>query len=277
MMRVKRIISGAQTGADRAALDFAMEYEIPCGGWVPTGRQAEDGTIPDRYEVWEMENGGYPERTEKNVLESDGTLILSHGELTGGSLLTWELTEKIAKPCLHIDFNRSLAFDAAIDVNDWMSEHSVEVLNIAGPRASKDREIYQAVFKLLETVFYVSIISDAMPEVSSRSYDVDGGGEAAPSVPVTVVAALDILMRETPAKLKARIASMPDSELSDAGISLGRWIRSQFGLGVDNQSLLEACREVSGKPNLDGDGAAMLLVREFWSRLRQMGHLRIIK
>ncbi len=277
MMRVKRIISGAQTGADRAALDFALEYEIPCGGWVPTGRQAEDGPIPDRYGVWEMEDGGYPERTEKNVLESDGTLILSHGELTGGSLSTREWAEKHARPCLHIDFNRSLAFDAAIDVNDWMSEHRVEVLNIAGPRASKDGEIYPAVFKLLETVFYVSIISDAMPEVSSRSHEVEGGQEAAPPVPITVAAALDFLMQETLAKLKAQIASMPASELSDAGISLGRWIGRQFGLGVDNQSLLEACREVSGKPHLDGDGAAMLLVREFRSRLRQMGHLRIIK
>jgi len=275
MMRVKRIISGAQTGADRAALDFAIEYEIASGGWVPPGRQAEDGPIADCYPVWEMETGGYPERTEKNVLDSDGTLILSHGELTGGSLLTRELAQKHDKPFLHIDFNRLLAFDAAIDVNDWMSEHGVEILNIGGPRASKDPGIYQAVFKLLETVFYVSIISDAMPDVGSRSYA--GQQDAAPAVPVSVAEALRRLMQEVPAKLKARIASMPDSELSDAGISLGRWIRRQFGLSAENQGLLEACRDVSGKPSLDADGAAMLIVREFRSRLREMGHLRIIK
>ena len=277
MMRVKQIISGAQTGADRAALDFAIEYEIPYGGWVPSGRKAEDGIIPDRYSVWEMDSGGYQDRTEQNVITADGTLILSHGELTGGSLLTLELAGKHHKPSLHIDFNQILAFDAAIDVNDWISEHNIEVLNIAGPRASKDPEIYQSVFKILETVFYVSIISDAMPDFVNQTHEFGTAEDSGQVFPIGVREAIDTLLEQLTPKIKARIASMPDDRLSEAGISLGTGIRQQFGLGSGNQKLLEACREYAGKPHLDADGAAMLIVRELWWKLRRMGHLRVIK
>ncbi len=277
MMRLKKIISGAQTGADRAALDFAIEYELPYGGWVPAGRKAEDGIIPDRYVLWEMKSGNYHDRTEQNVLDSDGTLILSHGELTGGSLLTRELAETHDKPCLYIDLNYTLAFDAAIDINDWISEHGIENLNIAGPRASKDPAIYQAVFKMLETVFYISIISDAMPDFVNRPYELGTAEGSAQIFPVSVKEAIDALMEQLSPKIKARIASMQGDQLSEAGISLGQGIRQQFGLNSGNQKLLEACRLFSDKPNLDADGAAMLIVRELWRRLRQMGHLRVIK
>lgn len=277
MMRVKKIISGAQTGADRAALDFAIAYEIPYGGWVPAGRKAEDGIISDQYAVWEMADGGYQERTEKNVMDSDGTLIFSHGQLNGGSLLTREYAEKHQKPFLHIDFDRTLAFDAAIDINDWIAEHDIQALNVAGPRASKDPEIYQAVFKILETVFYVSIISDAMPDFANRPHELGGAEDTGQIFPISLKEAIDALMTQLSPKIKAKIASMPDDQLSEAGISLGRGIRQQFGLSSGNQKLLDACRAYAGKQNLDADGAAMLIVRELWRRLRKMGHLRVIK
>jgi len=85
---LQKIISGGQTGADRAALDFAIGFDIPHGGWIPKGRKTEDGVLPDKYKLKEMPTASYPKRTEKNVLDSDGTLILSHGKLTGGSALT---------------------------------------------------------------------------------------------------------------------------------------------------------------------------------------------
>ncbi len=83
-----KIISGGQTGADRAALDVAIELDIPHGGWIPKGRKTEDGVLPDKYQLQEMPTTSYPKRTEKNVLDSEGTLILSHGRLSGGSSLT---------------------------------------------------------------------------------------------------------------------------------------------------------------------------------------------
>jgi hypothetical protein len=85
-----KIISGGQTGADRAALDAAIEYGVPHGGWIPKGRRTEDGRLPDRYILQETSNIGYPQRTKLNILDSDGTLIFSHGKLTGGICLYLE-------------------------------------------------------------------------------------------------------------------------------------------------------------------------------------------
>jgi hypothetical protein len=99
-MMIKKIISGAQTGADRAALDFAIKNDIPHDGWVPKGRIAEDGIIPEKYNVHEAPTQDYRRRTELNVVHSDGTLILTHGELSGGSALTRTFAQKHKKPYL---------------------------------------------------------------------------------------------------------------------------------------------------------------------------------
>mgnify|MGYP003793290687 CR=1 FL=1 len=88
---IKKIVSGGQTGVDRAALDVAMQLGIPVGGWCPRGRRAEDGRIPDSYPLREASSVNYAKRTELNVRDSDGTLILSGGPLTGGTALTESL------------------------------------------------------------------------------------------------------------------------------------------------------------------------------------------
>ncbi|ABC77638.1 putative molybdenum carrier protein [Syntrophus aciditrophicus] len=147
---ITKIISGGQTGADRAALDFAIKHHIPYGGWVPKGRLAEGGRVPETYQLQEMPTSDYSKRTEKNVLDSDGTLIISHGILKGGSALTEFFAEQYKKPCLHIDLDRISIEDAATLINSWTVSHHIQVLNIAGPRAGKDPEIYQATMDLLE-------------------------------------------------------------------------------------------------------------------------------
>jgi hypothetical protein len=103
---IEKIISGGQTGADRAALDVAIKFNIPHGGWIPKGRKAEDGRLPDKYQLQEMSTASYPQRTEKNVLESDGTLIFSRGEPTGGTRYTRMTSLKHRKHLLHIDLLR---------------------------------------------------------------------------------------------------------------------------------------------------------------------------
>ena len=99
---VKKIISGGQTGADRAALDFAIKHNIPHGGWIPKGRRAEDGPLPERYQLKEMPTDSYPKSTEQNVIDSDGTVIISHGALTGGSANTAAMARKHGRPWLHL-------------------------------------------------------------------------------------------------------------------------------------------------------------------------------
>ncbi len=143
MTEIKQIISGGQTGADRAALDFGLENRINIGGFVPKNRLAEDGRIPDRNKhLIETETENPAERTELNVRNSDATLILSHGELKGGSLLTKEFAEKYKKPFLHIDFSALKIEQAAEKTQKWLDSIVCEKFNIAGSRASEDAKIY---------------------------------------------------------------------------------------------------------------------------------------
>jgi hypothetical protein len=155
---IQKIISGGQTGADRAALDFAIKHNLPYGGWVPKGRKTEDGTLPEKYHLQEMPTGQYSKRTEKNVLDSDGTLIVSHGILTGGSALTRELAKQHRKPWIHIDLGTTLCPDAARMIQEWVGRNGIKVMNVAGARGSKDPEIYQAVMELLEEMKQVKAL-----------------------------------------------------------------------------------------------------------------------
>jgi hypothetical protein len=140
---LKKIISGGQTGVDRAALDAAIRMGISHGGWIPKGRLTEDGTLPEPYHLDEMETDSYPERTEKNVVVSDGTLIISRGPLTGGTEYTRKMVLKHGKQMLHIDpALHSNPLAAASLVSSWIEMQRIEILNVAGPRASKDPDIY---------------------------------------------------------------------------------------------------------------------------------------
>lgn len=150
-----KIISGGQTGADQAALDAAIVTGTPHGGWVPEGRMTERGPLSSKYQMDEMIGGGYSERTEKNVVESDGTVIISHGQLTGGSEYTMAVAQKHERPCIHIDLNDQRMSDAVQAIHAWLRKNMVQVMNVAGPRASKDEKIYKAVFSLMEEVVNV--------------------------------------------------------------------------------------------------------------------------
>ena len=145
------ILSGGQTGADRAALDWALARGVAHGGWCPRGRRAEDGPIPPCYRLQETESEDYRERTECNVRDSDATVILSLApELTGGSALTAELASVLGKPCLHLSEERDGLPDAAAALRALVTRHGVRVLNVAGPRASGAPGIERFVAAVLE-------------------------------------------------------------------------------------------------------------------------------
>jgi hypothetical protein len=150
---ITKIISGGQTGADRAALDFAIHRKIPHGGWIPKGRITEEGPLPDHYRLREMDTRSYAKRTEQNVSDSDGTLILSHGKLSGGSALTRRLAKNHLRPWLHINLDESSIPEAAEQIKKWIAENRIRILNIAGPRASKDAKIYRKTLAVLKIVF----------------------------------------------------------------------------------------------------------------------------
>jgi hypothetical protein len=143
-----QILSGGQTGVDRAALDVAQELGLPRGGWCPHGRRAEDGPIPECYPLKETASSRYPPRTACNVRDSDGTLVLTHGPPDRGTALTIRLAERYRKPCLVLD----LADEPDPgEVRGWLAAHGLRVLNIAGPRESSQPGIYRQARVFLRT------------------------------------------------------------------------------------------------------------------------------
>lgn len=149
-LSVVKIISGGQTGVDRAALDVAIELNIPCGGWCPRGRLAEDGTISNRYPLVETDATEYGERTERNIIDADGTLVIATRPLSGGTALTVELANRWTKPCHIVDL---LDAPAPQTIARWLEREQIEVLNVAGPRASKQPGIYEQARRLLRELF----------------------------------------------------------------------------------------------------------------------------
>ena len=154
---MEKIVSGAQTGVDRAALDVALKYKIPCGGWCPKGRVAEDGVIAKRYPLKETESSDYAVRTKWNVRDSDGTLILNVGELSGGTAFTVECAKKYKKHFLILDLEKCKAdkkgivsFGYNLIICGWIMANNIKVLNVAGPRESKAPGIYKIAKKFLE-------------------------------------------------------------------------------------------------------------------------------
>lgn len=146
------IVSGGQTGADRAALDFAIAHGIPHGGWCPLGRRVEDGVLESRYRLRETESKNYRQRTRRNVADSDATLILNVGELADGSLATRQFAEDAGKPVCVVALD---ADDLAVEVTrvgEWLAAHPIAVLNIAGPRESKRPGVYRKALTFLQAV-----------------------------------------------------------------------------------------------------------------------------
>jgi len=144
-----KIISGGQTGADRAGLDVGLALNIPVGGGCPQGRRAEDGIIPARYPLVETLEADYDTRTRRNVEDSDGTLILNLGTLDGGTALTASQARQIGKPC------RVVALEEGIEpaaFRDWLTEHHIAILNVAGPRESQQSGVYEAARRCLTTL-----------------------------------------------------------------------------------------------------------------------------
>ena len=141
-----KIVSGGQTGVDRGALDAALELDFDCGGWCPLGRRAEDGPIAVRYPLTESESPRYEPRTEQNIVDSDATLIITGGRLEGGTRLTLELALQQNKPCLVIDLRQPLEFD---QIKNWLNALNISILNIAGPRESKQPGIAEKTQKLV--------------------------------------------------------------------------------------------------------------------------------
>ena len=147
----QRIVSGGQTGADRAALDFALIAGVAHGGWCPRGRRSEDGRIERRYSLSETPLRNYRQRTEWNVRDSDATLVITtRPRLSGGTRHTSRTAEQLEKPLLVIDPKDAEALERT---EVWLKEHAVDTLNVAGPRESSEPGIYEKTLAFLRALY----------------------------------------------------------------------------------------------------------------------------
>jgi hypothetical protein len=270
-----KIISGGQTGVDRAALDTAIKMGLAHGGFIPRGRKTEDGRLPDTYALVELDSPNYQERTERNVLEAEGTLIVSRGPLDGGSAYTRHMAELHGVPWLHVDLNQINAFQAARQIDAWIADSHIEVLNVAGPRASKDAEIYGITMRLLESVFYMDMMR--------LSADAPGGFASTwqtgrvLNAPETLSEAVEALNGMLSLRDRHRIALTGEGGLPMVQESLNDVLRRVFRLDRGNQKLLDDCAARLNNPGIDADTAGRVVVRALWEELRRTHMIRRIK
>jgi len=149
---ITKIVSGAQTGADRAGLDVAIRHGFPHGGWCPKGRKAEDGPIGGQYKLVETPSASYLQRTEWNARDSDGTVVFTLARrVSGGSLRTIEFAKKHGKPCIHI----SLAdYIPSVTLQGFVEDYEIKVLNVAGSRETKEPGIWKWAYQVIEDSFF---------------------------------------------------------------------------------------------------------------------------
>lgn len=172
------IISGGQTGVDRAALDFALSNNIPCGGWCPKGRLSEDGRIPNKYPLKETVSTAYPVRTRKNIVSATGTLIIVKDDyMDRGTTLTLEICRKLNKPFFVASGSNPNEKELLID---WLAKHQIKILNIAGCRASAQKEIFSHAMNFLNALFNQNDIKSSVlwlpsPSLSFGSHNKTAG------------------------------------------------------------------------------------------------------
>jgi hypothetical protein len=149
-VKALKIISGGQTGVDRAALDIALRHGIECGGWCPAGRLDEFGKIPDHYPIQELQGGGFTERTLQNVKDSDGTVVVYCDDLSGGTAQTVYFCLELKRPHELIDASKISAEGAAKLIGYFVDKNKINILNVAGPRQSEWPEGYSYASRALD-------------------------------------------------------------------------------------------------------------------------------
>ena len=259
---LKKIISGGQTGTDRAVLDVALKFGIPHGGWIPKGRITEEGPLSDKYQLQEMPTTSYPARTEQNVINSDGTVIFSRGKPTGETDYTRKMVLKHKRQLLHIDLNLRTSYVAGHLLSSWIDLQHIKILNVAGPRASIDQAIYNDVYRVLEMAHKI------------HSKGLIGNTR---KLPRTVDEAVERLICELSLKDKTKIANINENDLGTLQFTLKSYISSEFGIFTGNVDLRISSKLLSADVHLNPDYIPPLIIKKLWKRLRESHKLRLVK
>jgi len=268
---IDKIISGGQTGADQAALDVAVKFNIPHGGWIPKGRKTEAGPLPLRYRLTQMPTTDYRDRTRKNVMASQGTAIFYRGRLAGGTRLTMELAQLSEKPCCALDLLGNDPFEAAVMLQSFVGEHSICILNVAGPRASHDPCIYADVKIILETLLYLLFLEQ------EKDWPIFFPGCSKPVFPDSLDAAVQLLVQDLSLKEKADIARLDDTNIMDLYFSWLDFLRFFLGLDAGNKPLVAACQKRTDTAYFTIEDAVMETIKALKVHCDKTYQLRVVR
>ena len=152
---IKKIISGGQPGAEQAALDAAIKLDIPHAGWTYKGRKAEDGILPEEHNLKEIDNPSYFKRLEKNIIDAEGTVILTYGQLQIGTKSVRQLADKHKKPCLPLDLKECTLNHAISSIRKWMDNHEIGEIFFTGSKPIAAPNIYEEVILIVEGICQV--------------------------------------------------------------------------------------------------------------------------
>jgi hypothetical protein len=270
------MISGAQTGADRAALDAATMLKFLHGGWIPKGCLAEDGPLPSKYSVEEMPTKNYPARTERNVIDSNRTVIITHGKLNGGSKRTAEFAKKRNRSCLRVDLNKALGHLATTAIRIWIAENQIQVLNVAGSRASKDPEIYDEVFRIVAGVIQAEKRAEKFDEPSTGEYLEIHFTGADLNLPRSVHEAIDGIISDMTLEERVRLANLDEDQLLPLELVTERYLTEKLRQRQVNDDVPNSSRDYFRDRTANAPQMARLLTREIWRRLQKTHRMRVV-
>lgn len=265
---VRRIISGGESGVERAALDLAIQLGISHGGWVAAGRLVDDGLLPDQYRLTEVASVEGPGSAEANLEMSDGVLLMTRGALSGPSAAVHARAQAQNQPHLLIDLDRYTRFQSSLLINAWLKSKQIEILFITGPRDKEQPSIYRDTMECFRAAWWALMMVE--PVATGKPSDARDG------VPRTLADAVDRLMKVLPLKDKVTIANMGADEIAGLSTTLGRYVQKQFGIWDGNRDLMQSCMQTTNRKHLGDEEIAALIIDHLAQELKKTHVLRVL-
>jgi hypothetical protein len=273
---ISKIVTSGRTGVELAGLDVAAKLGISHGGWAPRGMRNDQGPLPAQYGLQEVLSMGFKKAMEQNIMNSDGTLLITRGRKTVETRYAVETALRYQRQFLHVDLSQHSAFEAASLTTTWVSLQNIKIVFVTGPSAHHDAAIYDQTKKILETAFYLEFVKTGLhPEHPPLAPLADDAPR--PETPHSVDEAIARLKKILPLKDRAIIANMQPEELDHLRSGLGDYIKQNFGIYTGNMSLLQSCAELAGIVQPLPEEACAVILKALWKDLQTTHKLRIIK
>ncbi|MCP4748516.1 MAG: hypothetical protein GY874_20640 [Desulfobacteraceae bacterium] len=273
---IHKIISSAQGGVELAALDVALKLDIGCGGWTYSDIYQKDKNLVEKYNLKFAPAIGFDQAVEKNVTQSDGTLVIFRSRRCDKLEHVAKAVLENQKQFLNADFAQYSHFDIASLISSWISMQRIRTVYITGSGEDQDRNIYLSSKKILETAIYLGYVKTGIdPLHYHKAHDISSSKIA--KYPCNVKEAVEKLKKVIPLKERTILANLQPDDLNHLGGGLSEYIKQAFGLYAGNADLLKSCAETGSLDRPLADEASAVILRAFYDYLKKTHKLRVVK